>query len=77
MRTFALSCSILIAASVALAQFDPAAVARRYVETLNGGDVPAAVALFAADATVVHGRICTPGCIGHPAAAEAATVTFE
>ena len=54
--------------TIALAQGDPAAVARRYVEAVNSGNVVAIVDLFTHDATVAHGRVCTPPCVRDPAA---------
>lgn len=54
--------------TIALAQGDPVAVARRYVEAVNSGNVTAIVVLFTDDATVAHGRVCTPPCVGDPAA---------
>ena len=62
------SCCTAAAPPLALAQVDPAAVARRYVDTFNRGDVTGVVALFTDDATVAHGRICTPACVADPAA---------
>src|SRR6266404_3642612 len=54
--------------TLALAQGDPAEVARRYVDAVNRGDVIAIVTLFTDDATVAHGRVCTPPCVADPAA---------
>src|SRR5256712_11336234 len=56
-----LSCG---AVASALAQGDPLSAARRYVDAVNRGDVKEIVALFTDDATVAHGRICTPPCVG-------------
>jgi hypothetical protein len=56
------------AVASALAQGDPLSVARRYVDAVNHGDVTQIVALFTADATVAHGRVCTPPCVGDLAA---------
>jgi hypothetical protein len=69
-RTFSLTLVFVALASVTvtLAQGDPAAVARRYVEAVNSGNVTAIVALFTDDATVAHGRVCTPPCVADPAA---------
>jgi hypothetical protein len=61
-------CSFLAVPSVGRPQPDPAGVARRYVENVNRGDVTAIVALFTDDATVAHGRVCTPPCVGDPVA---------
>jgi SnoaL-like domain len=69
--TFALTVALLFALSpitIALAQGDPAAVAQRYVEAVNSGNVTAIAALFTDDALVAHGRVCTPPCVGDPAA---------
>ena len=52
----------------ALAEGDPLSVARHYVEAVNRGDVTEIVALFTDDATVAHGRVCTPPCVGDLAA---------
>src|SRR3989442_11044222 len=60
-----LSCG---AVTSALAQGDPLSAARRYVDTVNRGDVTEIVALFTDDATVAHGRVCTPPCVGDLAA---------
>ena len=60
--------SALALSSLALAQSGPAAVARRYVEAVNSGDVTTIVSLFTDDATVAHGRVCTPPCVGDLAA---------
>src|SRR5438132_8745196 len=54
--------------TLALAQGDPAEVARRYVDAVNRGDVITIVTLFTDDATVAHGRVCTPPCVADPAA---------
>ncbi len=59
-----LSCGTVAGSISALAQGDPLSAARRYVEAVNSGDVTAIVALFTDDATVAHGRICTPPCVG-------------
>jgi hypothetical protein len=59
---------VLTPITMALAQGDPAAVARRYVEAVNSGNVTSIVALFTDDATVAHGRVCTPPCVADPAA---------
>ena len=56
------------AVASALAQGDPLSVARRYVDAVNHGDVTQIVALFTNDATVAHGRVCTPPCVGDLAA---------
>src|SRR5882762_11479779 len=63
-----LSCGTVAGSISALAQGDPVAVARRYVEAVNSGDVTAIVALFTDDATVAHGRVCTPPCVADPLA---------
>lgn len=60
-----LSCG---AVASALAQGDPLSAARRYVDAVNRGDVTEIVALFTDDATVAHGRVCTPPCVGDLAA---------
>jgi hypothetical protein len=60
-----LSCG---AVAPALAQGDPLSAARRYVDAVNHGDVTEIVALFTDDATVAHGRVCTPPCVGDLAA---------
>jgi len=65
--TALMSCCFFALSSSTLAQ-DPGAVARRYVEAVNRGDVTAIVALFTDDATVAHGRVCTPPCVADPAA---------
>jgi len=59
-----LSCSTVAGSISAVAQGDPLSGARRYVEAVNSGEVTAIVALFTDDATVAHGRICTPPCVG-------------
>jgi ketosteroid isomerase-like protein len=64
----AVSWCVVALSTLALAQGDPAAVARRYVEAVNGGNVTTIVTLFTDDATVAHGRVCTPPCVGDPAA---------
>ena len=56
------------AVASALAQGDPLSVARRYVDAVNHGDVTQIDALFTDDATVAHGRVCTPPCVGDLAA---------
>jgi len=64
----AVSWCLVALTTVALAQGDPAPIARRYVEAVNSGDVTAIVTLFTNDATVAHGRVCTPPCVADPAA---------
>src|SRR2546428_4380833 len=63
-----LSCGTVAASTSVLAQGDPLSVARRYVDAVNRGDVTEIVALFTDDATVAHGRVCTPPCVGDLAA---------
>ncbi len=65
--TALMSCCFFALSTSTLGQ-DPGAVARRYVEAVNRGDVTAIVALFTDDATVAHGRVCTPPCVADPAA---------
>jgi len=59
-----LACGAVAASTSVLAQGDPLSAARRYVDAVNRGDVTEIVALFTDDATVSHGRICTPPCVG-------------
>src|SRR6266446_4959342 len=65
--TALMSCCFFALSTSTLGQ-DPLSAARRYVEAVNRGDVTAIVALFTDDATVAHGRICTPPCVGDLAA---------
>src|SRR5713101_3962909 len=66
--TALMSCCFFALSTLTLAQGDPGAVARRYVEAVNRGDVTAIVVPFTDDATVAHGRVCTPPCVADPAA---------
>jgi ketosteroid isomerase-like protein len=58
----------LAAAPVALAQSDPAALVKQFVEAINRGDVTGALALYAEDAVFDGGGLCAAApCVGRAA----------
>jgi hypothetical protein len=58
----------LAAVSVALAQSDPVALGKQHVEAIARGDVAGALALYADDAVIDGGGLCTVApCIGKAA----------
>ena len=66
--TLLASALTLAAAPVALAQSDPEAVQKKHVEAIARGDVASAFALYANDAVIDGGGLCTAApCVGKAA----------
>ncbi len=58
----------LAAATVALAQSDPAALLKKHVEAIARGDAAEALALYADDAVIDGGGLCAAApCVGKAA----------